>query len=435
MKHLYLDNVRGFQHTIIPFGEVTFLVGDNSTGKSTVLSILHILSRGTLLGEYDFDADDYHMGGFDDLVSSKSPDKTRFTIGLSRVISEPSSSFACIYFISFESDDGVPVARRFSYLDDKVFVSIRHTPRGLSYRLVPTDSHLTKDKTILKESVKKLSELHNQRTTKGFFPLPNYPADRIHPYLLFIAPVSLKMDPQKTLIPNTLDPIRRMNSGAPPVWIAPIRAKPKRTYDSSRISFNSEGTHAPYLIRKFLLSGNQGSKFRETLEACGSEGSLFDSVHIKKFGDSNHGPFEVQIDLGGSKHSIANVGYGVSQVIPILAEGISQKKGTEFHIQQPEVHLHPKAQASLGSLLWKLVEEDDKLFVIETHSDYVIDRFRYNISNSQKSKKCSVIFFTRGLNGNQIHEVEILSDGSYSEDQPEGFRDFFIDEQMKLLSI
>ena len=50
-----------------------------------------------------------------------------------------------------------------------------------------------------------------------------------------------------------------------------------------------------------------------------------------------------------------------------------------FLLQQPEVHLHPRAQAELSSLLATLASEGNRAFVVETHSDYMIDRARIEI--------------------------------------------------------
>lgn len=432
MKYIYLDNIRGFNSATIPIRKVTFLAGENSTGKSTLLSVLNLLSNNGLFGDFDFDSDEYHMGGFDDIVSQKSEDKQSFTIGISQINKNSDEKELITYFISFESDDGIPKPRRFSYIDIDTFVSVRETNNGLSYRLVPIESQITGDDAFTKENIERLGRLHKNRTNKGFKQM-EFGRNQKNPFALFMSITTIERPNSKN--GNRFDPFMVLSHRNSPAWIAPIRAKPKRTYDSSRVKYSSEGNHAPYMLRQITTQKKHGNSLVETLKACGIEGHLFDDLSVNTFGDSKYGPFEVKVDLQGSKHSIANVGYGVSQSMPVMIDSIARSDGSELHIQQPEVHLHPRAQAALGSLFWKLATEDDKYFIIETHSDYLIDRFRLEISNSTASVDSSVLFFSRDENGNKVEEIPIDSNGKYPLDQPAAFRDFFMHEQLSLLSL
>jgi hypothetical protein len=67
---------------------------------------------------------------------------------------------------------------------------------------------------------------------------------------------------------------------------------------------------------------------------------------------------------------------------------------------QPEVHLHPRAQAASGSFFVRLAKEERKQFVIETHSDYLVDRIRIDIAEGLISHlDVSVLFFERSQLG------------------------------------
>lgn len=111
-------------------------------------------------------------------------------------------------------------------------------------------------------------------------------------------------------------------------------------------------------------------------------------------------------------------------------------KGTWFAIQQPEVHLHPRAQAALGDLLFQMSELEQKQFAIETHSDFMVDRFRLNMQRTKQHKvKAQVLFFERSGDGNKLTIIPIQSDGEYSPAQPKTFRDFFVKEQLSILGI
>lgn len=175
---------------------------------------------------------------------------------------------------------------------------------------------------------------------------------------------------------------------------------------------------------------------KEILEKFGKESNLFDSIEINELGDKNVSPFEIIIKYNNIPIKLPNVGYGVSQILPLIIEMLAAKK-TMFSIQQPEVHLHPKAQAAFGNFLFKTYQAEENNFIIETHSDFTINRFRHCLfkNQSKKNVSCQVLFFERNNNGNRITNLPINSDGSYKFDLPDAYRDFFIDEELKLLEL
>jgi predicted ATPase len=145
----------------------------------------------------------------------------------------------------------------------------------------------------------------------------------------------------------------------------------------------------------------------------------------------------LDIVLNGKELSINNVGYGVSQALPIIVELFSRGRGTNYAVQQPEVHLHPRAQAALGDVFFSLATIEAKRFFIETHSDYTIDRYRANFrkDNIQTKPPSQILFFERNSSGNFIHPIKIDENGDISASQPDSYRDFFIREQMSNLGL
>lgn len=227
---------------------------------------------------------------------------------------------------------------------------------------------------------------------------------------------------------------------APPlVWIAPIRSKPRRTYDEPQTPFSSEGSHIPYVIRRMLNSEKEATKFKEFIERIGKASGLFQRIEIKYFGNSETSPFEVDAYLDDEALGIGWLGYGVSQSLPIFVELLDRPEGSWFAIQQPEVHLHPRAQACLGDVFFEMALRDQKKFVIETHSDFTIDRFRLNYRNSRRSRgklpQSQVLFFERHDRRNIVTPLPIGPKGDLPSDQPEGYRSFFLKEEMKILGI
>ena len=127
-----------------------------------------------------------------------------------------------------------------------------------------------------------------------------------------------------------------------------------------------------------------------------------------------------------------DVGYGVSQVLPILVR-IFAEYGAKFLLQQPEIHLHPRAQAELASLLVDINRTYDNSFVIETHSDYMIDRVRIDILNGKiQPDDVSVIYLEPVGNKVRAHNISFDAQANMI-NVPDGYRDFFLNESNKLL--
>ena len=218
-------------------------------------------------------------------------------------------------------------------------------------------------------------------------------------------------------------------------WIAPIRTKPKRIYDGINIGYSPEGEHAPLLLRKSLKSRAGSKRFADRLHEFGNASGLFETVVAHSFGKGSKVPFELIIQFKGANLNINNVGYGVSQALPLVVEFLTSDKPKIFAVQQPEVHLHPRAQAALGGLVYELVKERRHSFFIETHSDYLIDRYRLCMHSDAEPSPSQMLFFMRTSTGNQVFSLPISAEGLYPTTQPNEFRDFFVREELKMLDI
>jgi len=444
-EYLYLDNFRGFDDTYIPLREITFFVGENSTGKSSAMSMLNLVRNFSFWFDPDFDTDDQHLGGFNDLVSTGST-RQQFTIGSARpqaTFSEERRPF--VVFATFSNRDGLPYISKLSFLRKTNLTTIFEIGKDIFYLRTPFEN--TPDiSQFNQEWLTNLVRQHNETNGENSkkFDLKGFGSGSGIPLFHMLSLIDQFDRPKKnksSTNPKESDISEIYQFILPPtssVWLAPIRTKPKRTYDGTKKAFSSEGDHTPYLLKKQLSKKSAANKFHKIVSALGRDSHLFDDILIKSFGAGDSAPFEVQVNLDGVVLGISNVGYGVSQVLPILAEIVARNSSCVFHIQQPEVHLHPRAQAALGDLFYTLAVDQKKKFVIETHSDFLIDRFRLAM-DSNKTSDCtmsaSVVFFCRKSKRNTVSELLLTESGGYPIDQPDEFRDFFIHEQLRNLSI
>ena len=129
------------------------------------------------------------------------------------------------------------------------------------------------------------------------------------------------------------------------------------------------------------------------------------------------------------------MGYGLSQVLPLITE-LSRPDALPISlVQQPEVHLHPRTQAALGSLFCQMAEEDHQL-IVETHSDHMVNRIRMDIRDGTTrltNDDVSTLYFERHGAGVKIHSLKLDEQGNI--DALPSYGKFFMEEINRQLRI
>ena len=231
-----------------------------------------------------------------------------------------------------------------------------------------------------------------------------------------------------------------------PEWFffagAPVRSAPLRTYDPSRPSNDPQGTDIPtYLASMQFRSAPRWTTLKESMEAFGRTSGLFDEFSVRQFGRLEGAPFQLEVrkfgrKRKGSKRNLVDAGYGVSQVLPILVQIVRPGGPSLFLLQQPEVHLHPSGQAALGSLFCAK-GASGKQVIVETHSDYIMDRVRMDVrdgATNLKAEDVSILFFERSDLDVRIHSLRFDDDGNIL-DAPDGYGRFFMNEMRRSIGL
>jgi hypothetical protein len=440
MPVLYFDNFRGFNKTFLPLKNVNFFVGENSSGKTSVLKLIKILSDHRFWFTQEFNSEEAELGYYSEIASHSNKTKKYFEIGILGDFRDKDEGISAIK-LKFENVDGIPSVKEISLINNDINIQTIVEDKKIKYRYSIVDlTNITEENNLeyFKNWVEK-NELVNKVFIKDEKASPFFSQALLFHVQTIIAQIKSPEPKGKTKrnsfhMPNFLQDV---------AWLAPIRTDPKRTYDSYKITFNPDGTHAPYLLKK-LIGKDSTSKSREKVETIlqkfGKDSGLFDNILINPLGKGETSPFELQVLLNNQPLKITNVGYGVSQILPLIIEVIARHEDTWFALQQPEIHLHPRGQAAFGDFVLKSAINDKKNFIIETHSDYTIDRFRLKLNKCNKSDesqkvKSQIVFFHRNNGINELTCIPILPDGSLPDTQPKEFRDFFIKEQLNLLEI
>ena len=433
-----MEDVRCFRgRETLEIRPLTFLVGENSTGKTTALACFQVLANYLRNREVDFNLHPYSMGTFKDIVRNSKPKGNAFELGFAYKHANEDINWT----VKFAEKKG------------------GFEPAVSSVTLKFTDGEIvlkTGDSSIVDTRLTSFNEEQNQyKITCGVNRLESF-----FSHISFRFSTDSPMDflegqPEgKSALENYLkkrgNSIRRIYGPGtilPQVSVfstSPIRSQPKRTYDPTREFNDPEGSDIPmYLTRIEATQEKDWESLKQQLVEFGESSGLFQNMDIKKLGRSLGAPFQLQVKVRGPKANIIDVGYGVSQILPILVQilnpSISQntrrisRRPTFSLLQQPEVHLHPKAQAEFASLLVKLANKGAQSFIVETHSDYMIDRARIDIMRGNiRPEDVSLIYFEPEGNVVKVHNIGFDKKANMT-GVPSHYGEFFLKETDRLM--
>ncbi|MEN8219025.1 MAG: DUF3696 domain-containing protein [Pseudomonadota bacterium] len=94
---------------------------------------------------------------------------------------------------------------------------------------------------------------------------------------------------------------------------------------------------------------------------------------------------QIKLDSAGIEVCLPDVGFGVSQILPVLIECLRTKQGETIILEQPEIHLHPSLQSKLGDFLICMARAGKKI-VVETHSEHLIKRLYLRVAQEPSNE-------------------------------------------------
>ena len=450
MDQITLKNFRCFrEQQIARLAPLTLLVGENSTGKTSFMAMIRALWDAAYLGIIpDFKEAPYDLGSFDEIAHYRggragraSEFKAGFNAASNRMHRRRKAAKSDDRLHRFEAAFGrrgtAPAPTRWTYAQDDAAMTIHvaeDMPWEVRYRT-------GRGEWVWRAPAEQAARFRVNRSLLPHFVF--YPVLEENGHL---KPVD---DSPKV----TADDRQRLEwlffqfdstfTGQRPFASAPVRSKPRRTYDPSRPARDPEGETIPmYLSTAFFEDKKSWRELKDALERFGREAGLFDEIAVKPLGKRGSEPFQMHVRKFGRRakkgplRNLIDVGYGVSQVLPVITELFRDDATPMFLLQQPEVHLHPSAQAALGSLFCRIAGKQRQL-VVETHSDHLLDRVRMDVRDRRAKltpDDVSILFFERGDLDVKIHSLRLDQDGNVL-GAPPGYRQFFMDETKRSLNL
>ena len=424
---------------------VTLLVGENSTGKTSFLGSYRVLSQLLNGHRYvhsgtrrrlNFNLEPFQMGTFRDIYRSKrgkSNGKDNFVLGCSMEDGNKKHDFL-LTFIEKWSEPTIASLR--FHLPNKSYLEIQMTQGRNIVLKIPNHTIKTEfpadDIFFLFLFMDDLFDMTNTKKELDLFGIKEQDTKTLNEFMKKEFAIGSKS--KEGRIP-TQDLWASYDLGRE-TSISPLRSKPERTYNPTSEDRTSEGDHIPMLMMRLLRTKDESwDTLHEDLVEFGKQSGLFADITIRGLGKQIYDSFQLRVKVRtGPQSNIMDVGYGVNQILPILVE-IMHSERTTFLLQQPEVHLHPRAQAEFSTFLAKSVSKKEHSFLIETHSDYIIDRMRISVRDGIIGPDdVSILYFEPEKKGGsvKIHNIKMDEQGNLI-DVPPGYRDFFMKESDKLL--
>jgi predicted ATPase len=217
------------------------------------------------------------------------------------------------------------------------------------------------------------------------------------------------------------------------IHVPGLRDNPQRNYPVASVAGNFGGTFDNYFASVIAHSSINDEetiveRLIDPMLTLGLSSGIGASIRNNQI--------EISVDhaLGSADEiNIADVGLGISQVLPVLVALLVAKSGQLVYLEQPELHLHPRAQVKLAEIIAEAAKRGVRV-VVETHSSLLLLGIQTLIAENKLNHEDVILhWFKRGEDGKTtVTSVEPDENGAYGE-WPEDFADVELKAQMDYL--
>jgi hypothetical protein len=419
-------SVRGFKsigrECSIEIRPLTILAGANSSGKSSVMQPLLLLKQ-TLEATYDpgpllLDAGNVRFTAADQLLS-RLTGKSRaeqFHVGI-----EVSGNRGLALVFKRRPRTGFAIAKMTYTYRDQVVTLRPGMPHAEIRSVLPPEGR------ALEDSIRKAAQVRwTIRRMRCF----------LEAWLESADPDQRPGMVNRWLTHAHHEPFGAMLRGI--IHVPALRGNPLRTYRTTAVGPVFPGTFENYLASIVLEWQTTGNPLLRALGQSLAELGLTWKVEAKPVDET-----QVELRVGRLLHgarggardlvSIADVGFGVSQVLPVVVALLTASPGQLVYIEQPEIHLHPRAQVQLAELLAAAARRGVKV-IAETHSGLLLLAVQTLVARGDLSPELVKLhWFARDKQGaTKVTSADLDKAGAFG-DWPEDFGDVELKAQSRFL--
>ena len=313
---------------------LTLLVGENSTGKSTVLGCIQTLSDYFSFDIFNisrrnlnFNREPYEMGAYADIArktGGRGGISDCFQLGFEVRINETDTVSYLIELVERERGAEPVINKiRMIFKEGEIILENKEKKNEERTRFQPIfeidGPHLGSKEN---EFLFRLDLASNSDNLYHLFRYdPDDDTDNQEKFKKFLQKIYSRLGDRKMRqSPDMIDLLDAIRPWYPDFEsFAPLRSKPKRTYNPEQELEDAEGSEMPMVLRNMSRSDSSRWKsIQKELMTFGKASGLFQDISVRKLGKSTNDPFQLQVKARGPKVNIIDVGYGVNQILPIL---------------------------------------------------------------------------------------------------------------------
>jgi predicted ATPase len=446
---LHLHNFKAFENLDLELRPITLILGPNNSGKSSILSALRVLVQTLESRDPDvpllLNGIMGDLGTFKDIVYSNNRRKPiEIAIGV-------------IDNQKIKKSEQLDLLNNYSKWDlsseNDIKINLTFKYRAKRRELILGGCEVKIDNQIL------LKTKYSEDTEKNIIEMmvgttiPSGQKSSLSKYLRmrnFIPQLFFLFESEETFTElfgkNPSKLIRNMNNTFRLIskcienieYLGAMRIPPSRLYTYSGERRNRIGAAGENAANILAMDKNRGGRkanqisvlVRDWLAQAGIASNLL----IEPTSDSFY-EIKIQHPQTNEVENLADVGLGNGQILPVLVGGYNLPPGFTYMVEEPEIHLHPKAQAELGSFFLDLYNKGIQS-IIETHSEYLVIRLQQYVADRKISPKdIQILYVDNDKEKKFVKVLELDDEGFFIQDWPGGFFPEKLEEAKNLAKI
>lgn len=402
---LYIENFKGFteredkKKNTIDIKPITLIYGPNSYGKSSIIQTLLLLHQTIKKegGDYENvylcpEGSFTGLGVYYDFVNNNDVKKSiKIEFSLPVNVEDDTISRKTAGFSYKLNNQERIVLSKIELSDKKIFPADSDESPTREFFLKPNNLYSYE------------SECFQPYNRTSFLKIRGFKNNIIHPYFAYN---------DGDIFDYIEDTIREL------VYVSSYRKAPERYFIPSENDMDYVGKYGQYTAN--IINNDQKLRMlvsKWLLYIAGYELSSRDNK--TRFDSVNLNDKKTHI----KKLNLTDLGSGIAQVLPIITQAFKSEYKMIL-IEEPEIHLHPKAQAELGEMFAESALTRNNTFIIETHSENLMLRLGNLIRNKKLSKDdVSIIYIDKDEKGSYCIPLRFDEEGDIEniKDVPDGF--------------
>lgn len=208
--------------------------------------------------------------------------------------------------------------------------------------------------------------------------------------------------------------------------LGPLRAAPRRVYSTSPGRPHEVGESGEFALDVLLKTPALQGQVADWLEAFG----LASGIRFKKGRDFDVFSASVVEAQTGQLRALTGMGFGLSQLLPLLVEAASVAPSSTLLVEQPEIHLHPAAQSTVGRFLVGAALTRRQM-IVETHSEHLVLGVQREIAAERVDPNDVIVYYvSRQGAESSVRELPMTGEGLI--EWPKGFFDESVRGKLEL---